>query len=305
MDEHYGWIFENSVPGLPEAAQKLGLTPLEYMRRFGAFEVSNEVYGLHEEKGFQTPSGKLEIYSPTLAEWGWPEHALPGSIQSHVARAALDRDAGEMVLVPTFRLATLIHSRSANAEWLYEISHKNPLWIHPRDAARIGVTEQDLVKVETEIGHFVLHPFITEGLQPGIVACSHHLGRWHRPRDADASRWGSAPVEMTIDGDIWKWRRLGPVDGGWWSESGVHQNITFSVHPDPVSGMQCWHQKVKVVKAGAKDRFGDIVVDRARARAVCAEWMKLARPPTGALRRPLWIPRAVRPSDDAYRLPRE
>ena len=300
IDEHYRWIFENSVPGLPEAAAQQGMTPLQYMRKYGAFQVSNNVYHLHEEKGFATPSGKLEIHSPTLEEWGWPEYAMPGSIESHVAKAALEDD--EMVLVPTFRLATLIHSRSANAEWLYEIAHKNPLWMHPSDAERIGVTESDLVKVETEIGYFVLRPFVTEGLLPGIVACSHHLGRWHRKQDADASRWGSAPVEMTIDGDIWKWRRTGDVEGSWWKESGVHQNITFSVHPDPISGMQCWHQKVKVTRGDGDDHFGDIMVDRAKARAVHEEWLKMTRPPKGDLRRPLWIPRAVRPAEEAYHL---
>ena len=40
-----------------------------------------------------------------------------------------------MLLLPTFRLPTLIHTRSGNAKWLYEISHRNPLWLHPEDAA--------------------------------------------------------------------------------------------------------------------------------------------------------------------------
>ena len=30
----------------------------------------------------------------------------------------------------------------------------------------------------------------------------------------------------------------------WWSDTGVHQNLTFPVHPDPISGMHCWHQAV-------------------------------------------------------------
>ena len=120
---------------------------------------------------------------------------MPGSIESHVAKAALADD--EMVLVPTFRLAMLIHSRSANAEWLYEIAHKNPLWLHPTDAARIGVTESDLVRVETEIGHFVLRPFITEGLQPGVVACSHHMGRWKLKSDPQGvNRWQLHDVDL-------------------------------------------------------------------------------------------------------------
>ena len=36
----------------------------------------------------------------------------------------------------------------------------------------------------------------------------------------------------------------------WWREVGVNQNLTFPVNPDPVSGMHCWHQKVRVTKAG-------------------------------------------------------
>jgi anaerobic selenocysteine-containing dehydrogenase len=305
IDEHYRWIFENSVPGLPEAAAREGLKPLAYMRRYGAFEVKRDQYGLHEGAGFKTPSGKIEILSPTLVEWGWPEHALPGDIASHVAKASLGE--GEMVLVPTFRLPTLIHSRSANAPWLYEISHKNPLWIHPSDADRLGVGERDLVRVETEIGWFVLRPFLTEGVAPGIVACSHHLGRWHLARDADkCAPIASALVELTVDDGVWRWRRVegaaGSGGGAWWREQGVHQNMTFPVHPDPISGMHCWHQRVRVRKAEAGDRYGDVAVDRRRARATYDEWSRLARPPKGALRRPLWLARSVRPADEAYRI---
>ncbi len=47
----------------------------------------------------------------------------------------------------------------------------------------------------------------------------------------------------------------------WWSDGGVHQNLTFPVHPDPVSGMHCWHQKVVVPGRGPEDRYGDVFVD--------------------------------------------
>ena len=40
VDEYYRYIFERSVPGLPEKAAAEGLKPLEYMRRYGAFEVA-------------------------------------------------------------------------------------------------------------------------------------------------------------------------------------------------------------------------------------------------------------------------
>src|SRR5256885_5944003 len=53
-------------------------------------------------------------------------------------------------------LPNLIHTRSGNAKFLYEISHKNPLWINPVDAGKLGeVRTGDLMKVHTEIGYFV------------------------------------------------------------------------------------------------------------------------------------------------------
>src|SRR6185503_18554651 len=150
IEEFYRWIFESSVPGLPAAAQKEGLTPLEYMRKYGAFLVESGVYASHEKApsaaeregaqvdpvtgvvtkagaavgveiegraavGFPTPSRKLEFYSRTLKDWKWPEHAVP---------------TGE------------------------------------------------LLRIETEIGHFVDRVWVTEAIRPGVIACSHHLGRW-------------------------------------------------------------------------------------------------------------------------------
>ena len=123
-----------------------------------------------------TPSGRLEFYSRTLAEWGWPEYALPTYIRSHVHPATLA--PGEMPLIPTFRLPVQIHTRSANAKWLDEIAHTNPLWIHPSDAAGLDVRTGDLVRVETHIGYFVVRAWVTEGIRPGVLACSHHMGRW-------------------------------------------------------------------------------------------------------------------------------
>ena len=57
VDEYYGWIFKYSVPGLPEKAAAEGLTPLEYMRRYGAFEIATKVGQVHEQL---VPKDELE-----------------------------------------------------------------------------------------------------------------------------------------------------------------------------------------------------------------------------------------------------
>ena len=343
VDEYYRWIFENSVPGLPEAAAQEGLSPLEYMRKYGAFEVKQENYTPYEKVienrksriesspdirssildnvGFNTPSRKLEFYSPTLAGWGWPEkeYTIPWPLKSHVSPDNIHREKGEMLLLPNFRLPTLIHTRSANAKWLYEISHKNPLWMHPEDATRLGVETGDLLRVDTEIGWFVDKVWITEGIKPGVVAISHHLGRWRLQEDQGLNKGTSSLVRLEEDGrggiklsiihGAQAWESSDPdTQRIWWTDVGVHQNLTHAVHPDPVSGAHCWLQKaVNVRKAQPGENHGDVFVDTNRSMAVYREWVALTRPaslhsPDGT-RRPAWLTRPLKPVAEAYQLP--
>ncbi len=267
-------------------------------------------------RGFPTPSGKLEFYSPTLAAWGWPELAIPTTVESHVAPSALDAKSGEMVLVPTFRLPVLVHTRTGNAKWLNEIAHSNPLWIHTSDAKKLGIEIGDLLRVTTEIGYFVVPAWVTEGIRPGVVACSHHMGRWRVADEQGTDRWSSALVRLEEHDGRWRMRRVKGVepfesddrDSGrvWWQSAGVHQNLTFPVHPDPISGAHAWHQKVRVTKAEPGDQESDIVVDTVRSHAVYKEWLAKARPAPGpdGTRRPYWLLRPLRPSADAYRMPK-
>jgi hypothetical protein len=172
------------------------------------------------------------------------------------------------------------------------------------------------VRVNTEIGHFVDKVWVTEGIRPGVVACSHHLGRWRRLQDPPNSRWsGSVVAVEQLEGGRWRMRtQQGPqpfdsVDPDsrriWWREGGVPQNLTHAVHPDPISGMHCWHQRVTVERAHTGDQCGDVLVDTGRSMEVYRAWLERTRWPAGPgdLRRPLWLNRPLRPTDAAYRLP--
>ena len=83
----------------------------------------------------------------------------------------------------------------------------------------------------------------------------------------------------------------------------MHQNLTFPVHPDPISGMHCWHQKVTVEVAHPEDRYSDVYVDTRKAYEVYQRWLAMTRPQThrpDSLRRPLWMIRPYRPSLNAF-----
>ena len=87
-----------------------------------------------------------------------------------------------------------------------------------------------------------------------------------------------------------------------WKDGGVHQNITHAVHPDPISGMHCWHQRVRLEKPRPGDQYGDIFVDTNKSHEVYKEWLAMTRPAPGpnGLRRPLWFKRPLRPQEDMY-----
>jgi len=258
VDEYYEWIFENSLPGLPERAAAENLTPLDFMRRNGAYEIKKKTGALYNEnvpaeelddvredslgrvftraakpaspnvvpvpgpdgdaegrrlvgikvdgeikRGFPTPSGKLEFFSRTLADWGWNEYAVPTYIRGHVHPENLEPD--QTILISTFRLPVQIHTRSSNAKWLNEIAHTNPLWLHTSHAANLGVRTGDLVRVETEIGYFVVRAWVSEGIKPGIVACSHHMGRWKTHETGQQMMM--ATVRLDHEGDRWGLKR--------------------------------------------------------------------------------------------------
>ena len=279
-----------------------------------AIEIDGEL-----KEGFLTPSKKLELFSTTLRDWGWPEYAAPTWIPSHVHWEDLDMAGNERILLPTFRIPTLLHTRSANSKWLNEISHRHPLWIHPADAEKLNIEEEGLVRVTTRIGHFVISAWRTEGIRPGVVAASHPLGRWRIEED-EARSWGAGKARIEHAGTQWKLVREQGIsaydssdrpNGGdpdtqriWWNDTGVHQNLTFAVQPDPISGMQCWHQRVRVTPAEEGDAYGDVVVDTAKAREAYQDWLGKTRPAPGpgGLRRPLWYARPLKPEPSAYRV---
>jgi hypothetical protein len=170
--------------------------------------------------------------------------------------------------------------------------------------------------VRTRIGYFITRAWVTEGIRPGVLGMSHHLGRWRLSEDEGGPRVASALVKITREpGGRYVMKQVhgaqpftsNDPDTGriWWSEVGVHQNLTFPVQPDPVSGMHCWTQRVHLEKAGVDDSYGDIVVDTEEAHRVYKEWMERTRPAPGpgGLRRPLWFDRPVRPVRKAYDIP--
>ena len=124
--------------------------------------------------GFKTPTGKIELYSETLAKLGLdplPNYEPP--------RAERDNeDDYPLTLLTGAREKTYHHSRYRDQAWARKVSAFPRLQIHPETAAAQGLAAEDWVAVETAAGGGACQLLITvtEDVPPGILRTG--MGWW-------------------------------------------------------------------------------------------------------------------------------
>jgi len=330
---------------------------------YGALLVEDHVYGGKKAiglevdgkvvQGFHTLSKKAEYFSQWFADWKWPEYAIPiypktkeerkkmVHVVTQVHHDFMEKE-NEFALNTVFRLPYNIHTRSVNSKHLMEISQNhNPVWINTEDAKRLNIKQGDAIKVTItdtvsglESGYFIAMAVPTEATMPGVLANSHHAGRWKLKNAVEIPGFshklgvmglGAPLYDMTMDGkigtlrptegldkgmmarqDTWQFKEYNKdLDNIWWDGlSGSWQNAVAPSHPDPIAGNHAWHQKVSIELAGPEDQIGDIYVNYENNMKVYQAWRdKLTRPLEAGdtLRRPPHIKRPAVPlSKKAY-----
>jgi biotin/methionine sulfoxide reductase len=133
-----------------------------------------------------TPSGKIEIVSETIARFGYrdcPGHPtwLPpseGLGSPRAARFPLQLIANQP--------ATRLHSQLdfGAVSQASKIKEREPLRIHPQDAAERGIRDGDIVRVFNDRGACLAGAVLSEALRPGVAQLS--TGAWYDPEDAAA-----------------------------------------------------------------------------------------------------------------------
>ncbi len=107
---------------------------------------------LWEEKGFGTPSGKVEFASAYLADLGYD--GLP-VYRSPAYRHAPDADY-PLVLMTGARTLLYLHGRFRNIARFRTAIPEPEVEMHPDDAAALGVADGDAVRVTSRVGSLEL-----------------------------------------------------------------------------------------------------------------------------------------------------
>lgn len=109
---------------------------------------------------FNTPSGKIEVYSETLANAGfsgWPTWEEPPA------------PAADQFYLLTGKVGQHTQMGTQNNKLLNEVFKFQGLWIHPSESAKRGLGQGDKARVKSEVGEIVVPVYVTQAIRPDCV----------------------------------------------------------------------------------------------------------------------------------------
>lgn len=135
----------------------------------------------------QTCSGKLEIYSPRLAQYfpddderrPYPHYIEDG--ETHQESRFSERAKTYPFLMMSNHPRWRIHAQMDDITWLREIAKQigedgymyEPVWVHPSDAGKLQVKTGDVIRIYNERGWTLGAAIVTERIIPGCLSQDH------------------------------------------------------------------------------------------------------------------------------------
>jgi anaerobic selenocysteine-containing dehydrogenase len=139
-------------------------------------------YRKYAEKGFATPSGKVELYSSTLAAHGYSP--LPEFVEPLTSPRSRPDLAAEFPLVLSCAKSLFYCETQHRQVAALRRSAPDPqVELHPSTAAARGVGAGDWVSVDTPHGSVRARARLSRGLDPGVVVAQH--GWWQACDELD------------------------------------------------------------------------------------------------------------------------
>jgi anaerobic selenocysteine-containing dehydrogenase len=157
-----------------EALLPLGMNWQEF-RKNDAFFVPL-TYRKYEEAGFGTPTGKFELWSTQLEQWGHnPLPAYEEPAESPISTPELAKDY-PLVLLTGVRTPTYWNSNGHPLSTLRRLQPEPLVEMHPDAARSRGIENRSEVWVENNHGRLKMRVNFSEKIRPDVVSVPH--GWW-------------------------------------------------------------------------------------------------------------------------------
>jgi anaerobic selenocysteine-containing dehydrogenase len=156
-----------------------------------------QVYHKYREKGFSTPTGKVELYSTVLKKWGHdPLPKYTEIPESPISRPDL-AEKYPYILNAGLRTPTFFHSANRMIPWLREIRPDPIVEIHPETAAKHGIEEGQWVTIESLRGRAKERAKLTDSIDPRVIVAEHG---WWFPEIKDSGHgWDTSNINVLTD----------------------------------------------------------------------------------------------------------
>ncbi len=156
-------------------------------------------YKKHEQKGFSTPTKKVEFASTILQDLGYdPLPTYKEVPESPVSRPDLLKEY-PYILITGARTPVFFHSEHRMIPWLREL-HPDPIVeVHPDSAQKHGIKEGDWVYIESPRGRIKQRAHLTIGISPKVVAIQH--GWWFPEIKSPDHGWKESNSNILTDND--------------------------------------------------------------------------------------------------------
>jgi anaerobic selenocysteine-containing dehydrogenase len=162
------YFWEDLHSYLDDYLRPIGVTFPELIRRFSVIS-STTRYRKYLEKGFKTPSGKVEIYSSLCEGWGYePLPVYHEPEETPRSNPALLREY-PLILTSTHE-ANYVHSQDRYLETIRQQKPEPLVVIHPETAKRLGIVEGDMAFIENKRGRIKQKATLSEGIDPRVVS---------------------------------------------------------------------------------------------------------------------------------------
>lgn len=191
--EGYSWDSENQR--LDDILKATGLT-FEEFRKVGAIS-GRRLYRHHLVHGFKTPSGKVELYSSQLEDWGFdpiPRYYEPPDNPYSDPESAKDYP----FILTNRKQAEYRHSTGRQIATLRGKLPHPVVEMHPEAARSLGINQGDMVYIETKRGRIRQKAALTRNLDPRVVFVDY---AWWFPEKGISTLydWAESNINMLID----------------------------------------------------------------------------------------------------------
>lgn len=156
-------------------------------------------YKKYLDRGFSTPTGKVELYCTTFEKWGYdPLPTYKEVPESPVSNPEAAKDY-PYILVTGVRSPVFFHSEHRMIPWLRECHPDPVIEIHPDTAKKHGIEEGDWVYIETPRGRIKQRASMAPGNNPQVVCIQH--GWWFPEIKTPDHGWDRSNSNILTDND--------------------------------------------------------------------------------------------------------